>query len=142
MSIWPQFSITSGQGWLGPKLWPIKWVKKVSCGGVFDLAVEQPQLFRKLHKNKTNIGNLKIIRLNYTAIETWSFISLMVYLKIKLNSWTLLHVHLIFHSSYDVVPIWCFIFLIQMCYEKIIFHQKQYLIEIISSIKHDKLLCM
>ena len=31
-----------------------KWVKKiVSCGGVFDLAVEQPQLFRKLPKNKT-----------------------------------------------------------------------------------------
>ena len=29
-----------------------KWVKKVSCGGVFDLAVEQPQLFRKLPKNK------------------------------------------------------------------------------------------
>ena len=31
----------------------LKWVKKkVSWGGVFDLAVEQPQLFRKLHKNK------------------------------------------------------------------------------------------
>ena len=31
-----------------------KWVKKiVSFGGVFDLAVEQPQLFRKLSKNKT-----------------------------------------------------------------------------------------
>ena len=26
--------------------------KKISCGGVIDLAVEQPQLFRKLHKNK------------------------------------------------------------------------------------------
>ena len=26
--------------------------KIVSCGGVFDLAVEQPQLFRKLPKNK------------------------------------------------------------------------------------------
>ena len=31
----------------------VKWVKKVYCGGVFDLAVEQPQLFRKLPKNKT-----------------------------------------------------------------------------------------
>ena len=49
-----QFSITSGQGWLGPMLCTVKLVKKVSCGGVFDLAVEQPQLFRKLHKNKTN----------------------------------------------------------------------------------------
>ena len=30
-----------------------KWVKKiVSCCGVFDLAVGQPQLFRKLYKNK------------------------------------------------------------------------------------------
>ena len=30
-----------------------KWVKKiVSCGGVFDLAVEQPQLSRKLPKNE------------------------------------------------------------------------------------------
>ena len=30
-----------------------KWVKKiVSCGGVFDLAVEQPQLFRKLPKKQ------------------------------------------------------------------------------------------
>ena len=30
-----------------------KWVKKiVPCGGVFNLAVEQPQLFRKLHNNK------------------------------------------------------------------------------------------
>ena len=48
-----QFSITSGQGWLGPKLCTGKFVKKiVSCGGVFDLAVEQPQLFRKLPKNK------------------------------------------------------------------------------------------
>ena len=28
----------------------IKWVKKVPCGGVFDMAVEQPQLFRKLNK--------------------------------------------------------------------------------------------
>ena len=27
-------------------------VKEVSCGGVFDLAVEQPQLFRKLPKRK------------------------------------------------------------------------------------------
>ena len=33
----------------------VKWVKKVSCGGVFDLAVEQPQLFRKLHKNKNKL---------------------------------------------------------------------------------------
>ena len=30
----------------------VKWGKKVSYGGVFDLAVEQPQLFRKLPKNK------------------------------------------------------------------------------------------
>ena len=43
-----QFSFTSGQGWLGPKICTGKWVKKiVSCGGVVDLAVEQPQLFRK-----------------------------------------------------------------------------------------------
>ena len=31
-------------------------IKIVSCGGVFDLAVEQPQLFRKLPKNKNNEG--------------------------------------------------------------------------------------
>ena len=48
-----QFSIMSSQGWLGPKLCIGKWVKKiVSCGGVFNLAAEQPQLFRKLPKNK------------------------------------------------------------------------------------------
>ena len=44
-----QFSITSGQGWLRPMLFTGKWGKKIfSYGGVFDLAVEQPQLFRKL----------------------------------------------------------------------------------------------
>ena len=38
-----------------------KWVKKkISCGWVFDLAVEQPQLFRKLPKNK-NIYSHTII---------------------------------------------------------------------------------
>ena len=43
----------SGQAWLGSILCTGKWVKKiVFCGGVFDLAVEQPQLFRKLPKNK------------------------------------------------------------------------------------------
>ena len=47
-----QFSITSGQGWLGPMLCTVKWVKKVSCGGVIALAVEQPQLFIKLPKTK------------------------------------------------------------------------------------------
>ena len=48
-----QFSTTSGQGWLGPKLCTGKWVKKiVSCGRVLNLAVEQPQLFQKLSKNK------------------------------------------------------------------------------------------
>ena len=46
-----QFSITSLQGWWKPMLGTVKWVKKVSYGGVFDLAVEQPQLFRKLHLN-------------------------------------------------------------------------------------------
>ena len=47
-------SCTSSQGWLEPMLCTGKWVKKMaSCGGVFDLAVEQPQLFRKLPKNKT-----------------------------------------------------------------------------------------
>ena len=44
--------ITSGQGWLGPMLCTIKRGEKVSCGGVFDLAIEQPQLFRKLPKNQ------------------------------------------------------------------------------------------
>ena len=43
----------SGQGWMGPMLWTVKWMKiKISCGGVIDLAVEQQQLFRKLNKNK------------------------------------------------------------------------------------------
>ena len=42
----------SGQGWLGPVLCTDMWVKKSVCGGVFDLAVEQPQLFRKLPQNK------------------------------------------------------------------------------------------
>ena len=43
----------SGQEWLGTlNLGPVfrtgKWVKKiVSCVGVFNLAVEQPQLYRK-----------------------------------------------------------------------------------------------
>ena len=34
--------------------WSVPWSgwKKVSSGGVVDLAVEQPQLIRKLHKNK------------------------------------------------------------------------------------------
>ena len=38
----------------------IKIVKTVSCGGVFDLAVEQPQLFRKppKNKNKTKLNPL------------------------------------------------------------------------------------
>ena len=49
-----QLSITSGQGWLGPMLCTVKWGKKVLCSRVFDLAVEQPQLFRKLPKNKQN----------------------------------------------------------------------------------------
>ena len=35
----------------------VKWVKKISYGGVFDLAVEQPQLFRKLSKNKNKKQN-------------------------------------------------------------------------------------
>ena len=35
----------------------VKRGKKVSCGGVFDLAVEQPQLFRKRHKNKNKQKN-------------------------------------------------------------------------------------
>ena len=48
-----QFSITSGQGWLKPMFCTSKWVKKiVSCAGVFDLAVEQPQVFKKQPKNK------------------------------------------------------------------------------------------
>ena len=38
-------------------LYTVKWGKKVSCGGVFDLAVEQPQLFRKLPKNKKKYVN-------------------------------------------------------------------------------------
>ena len=37
---------------VGPILCAIKWGKKVSCGGVFDLAVGQPHLFRKLTKNR------------------------------------------------------------------------------------------
>ena len=42
----------SGQGWLGPILYRSVGKKKVSCDGVYDLAVEQKQLFRKLPKNK------------------------------------------------------------------------------------------
>ena len=51
-----------------PMLCTVNWVKKkVSCGGVIDLAVEQPQLFRKLHnkqkmqitKNKMDWSNRK-----------------------------------------------------------------------------------
>ena len=42
-----------GQGWMGPMLCAVKvGEKKVSCGGVTDLAVEQPQLFRKQHEDK------------------------------------------------------------------------------------------
>ena len=40
-----QFSITSGQWHM---LCTVKWVKNFKFGGVFDLAVEQLQLFRKL----------------------------------------------------------------------------------------------
>ena len=47
-----QFSITSGQGWWSPWSVPLSGRKKVSCGGVFDMAVKQPQLFRKLHQNQ------------------------------------------------------------------------------------------
>ena len=36
-------------------------VGKKSCGGVFNLAVEQPQLFRKLPKNKTNNTVVSVI---------------------------------------------------------------------------------
>ena len=61
-----QFSITSGQRWWEPMLCTGKWVKKVSCGGVFDLAVEQPQLFRKLPRNKQNKGHqCKILKYNH-----------------------------------------------------------------------------
>ena len=46
-----------------------KLVKKiVSWGGVFDLTVEQPQLFRKLPKNKTNLNwrdNISVTFCNY-----------------------------------------------------------------------------
>ena len=46
---------------MGPKLCTGKWVKKiVSYGGVFDLAIEQPQLSRKQpqkqNKNKSNVS--------------------------------------------------------------------------------------
>ena len=41
-------------GWDPCSLYREVGEKKVSRGGVIDLAVEQPQLFRKLHKNKTN----------------------------------------------------------------------------------------
>ena len=34
---------------------------KVSCGGVFDLAVEQPQLFRKLPQNPPKLCNIIFI---------------------------------------------------------------------------------
>ena len=65
-----QFSITSGQGWLRPMLCTRKWVKKiVSYGGVFDLAVEQPQLFRKISKN--NQKN-KYISVSNTSVVTTS----------------------------------------------------------------------
>ena len=49
---------------MGPMLCTVKvGEKKVSCGGVIDLAVEQPQLFRKLHKNQNKTKQ-------YT-IEVW-----------------------------------------------------------------------
>ena len=41
---------------------------EVSCGGIFDLAIEQPQPFRKLPKNKTFA--LLIRRLLHTLILT------------------------------------------------------------------------
>ena len=37
-------------------------------GGVFDLAVEQPQLFRKLHKNKSLF--MVCTNTNFTCMET------------------------------------------------------------------------
>ena len=51
----------SGQGWWRPMLCTVKWVKKVSYGGVFDLAVEPSQLLRKLHENKLNNNKKSII---------------------------------------------------------------------------------
>ena len=48
--------------------------KIVSCGGVFDLAVEQPQLFRKLPKNKQKTYtcgiSLRIIIKDFTITQT------------------------------------------------------------------------
>ena len=50
-----QFSITSGEGWLRPILCTVKWVKNsLQRWNLRDLAVEQPQLLRKLHQNEKN----------------------------------------------------------------------------------------
>ena len=52
---------------MGPMLYTVKWVKNVSCGEVIVLAVEQPQLFRKLHKNKNR--SLYIVGVEDYSIE-------------------------------------------------------------------------
>ena len=53
-----QFSITmSGQEWWRPILCTVKWVKIASHDDkVFDLAIEQPQMFRKLYQNGKKSG--------------------------------------------------------------------------------------
>ena len=40
---------------VGTHAWTVMWVKKVSCGGVFDLAVEQPVQEKKIKYNQINI---------------------------------------------------------------------------------------
>ena len=48
-----QFSITSGQRWMEPILSTVKWVKKVSCGGVIDSALNSHNCSVNYTKTKT-----------------------------------------------------------------------------------------
>ena len=56
---------------------PLSGRKKVSCGGIIDLAVEQPQLFRKQHKNKNKNKNSQAVARAYrppgvsTPLKLW-----------------------------------------------------------------------
>ena len=65
---------------MGPMLCTVKvGEKEISCGGVIDLAVEQPQLFRKLHKNKTqNIVLLAFIFISHGHITPTNLAEVMV----------------------------------------------------------------
>ena len=52
-------SITSGQGWFGPMLSPVKWVKKkASWFGVSDLAIEQAQNSHNCSENYTKTNHV------------------------------------------------------------------------------------